>query len=112
MVAYAIFDRRDSAKYRLKRMRLVDYQSLDGSDEFLGALLSWALARCRSTGIHMLENVGRWLEDGEMVAISAPYRDALCAWSYFYRTENAHLTAGLQSRYAWSPTLFDGNASL
>lgn len=112
LAAYAIFDRRDNRKYGLKRVRLMDYQSLDGSDEYLGPLLSWGLERCAKAGVHMLENVGRWLEEGEVIANSAPYRSALYAWSYFYRTDNAHLTGHLQARSAWAPTLFDGNSSV
>jgi hypothetical protein len=112
IAAFAVFDRRDNPQYRLKRMRLADYQSLDGTDELLGPLLSWALERCRRTGIHMFENVGRWLEKGELVARSAPYRSTLNAWSYYYRATNGQLAEPLRSPGAWWPTLFDGNASL
>ncbi|HLK48491.1 MAG TPA: hypothetical protein VKT49_10170 [Bryobacteraceae bacterium] len=112
LAAYAIFDRRDNPKYALKRVRLVDYQSLNGSEELLPSLLSWGLRRCRRTGVHMLENVGRWLEDGEIIAASAPHLRKLYAWSYFYRACQPWLAEHLQNPSAWSPSLFDGNASL
>ena len=112
LVAYAIFDRRDNPKYKLKRVRLVDFQCVNGKDELLQPLLSWALGKCRRASIHMLENVGRWLEDGEIIAASAPYRRKLYAWSYYYRAQNDALADCLREPGVWSPSLFDGNASL
>ncbi len=112
LLAYAVFDRRDNPKYRLKRARLIDFQCLDGHEELLQPLLASALQKCRKEGIHMLENVGRWLEDGDVVAASAPYRSKLYAWSYFYRADNPQLAERLKSPSAWAPSLYDGNASL
>ena len=112
LAAYAIFDRRD-LKYGFKRMRLVDFQSLDGGIALLPPLLSWALRKCREEGIHMLANVGRWLEKGELIEMVAPYRRNLpTSWAYFYRANNPGLAERLKDRRAWAPSLFDGNASL
>jgi hypothetical protein len=41
--AYAIFNKRDNPRIGLKRVRLVDFQSLDGSTALLAPLLSWAV---------------------------------------------------------------------
>ena len=112
IAAYAVFDRKDNAGLGLKRVRLVDYQSLDGSPALLPPMLSWALRKCRESGVHMLENVGRWLERGEVIDALAPYRRKLSTWTYFYRANNPELAAKLQTRYRWAPSLFDGNASL
>jgi len=112
LAAYAIFDRKDNAGLGLKRVRLVDYQSLDGSAALLPPMLSWALRKCRENGVHMLENVGRWLERGEVIDTLAPYRRKLTTWTYFYRGNNPELASKLQQRYTWAPSLFDGNASL
>jgi len=109
---YAIFDRRDNAKFGLKRIRLVDYQSLDGTTALLGPMLSWALKKCRDEGIHMLEDVGRWLEKGELIDKAAPYRRNLSAWTYVYRASNPNLAENLRKRRVWSPSLFDATASL
>ena len=79
----------------------------------LSPLLSWALKRCREEGIHMLVNVGRWLEEGELIEAIAPYRRKLTtSWAYFYRANNPGLAERLRDRRAWAPSLFDGNASL
>ena len=111
MVAYAIFDRRDN-EFGLKRVRLVDFQSLDGSTALLSPLLSWALRKCRDEGIHMLESVGRWLEKGELLEIIAPYERRLPNWRYFYRANDPGLAESLRDQRAWAPSLFDGDASL
>lgn len=111
IIAYAVFDRRDN-RFGLKRARLVDFQSLDGSTALLPPLLSWALRRCRAQGIHVLENIGRWLERGELFDMIAPYRRKLLTWIYFYRANNPALAQSLSDRGAWAPSLFDGDASL
>jgi len=96
----------------LKRLSLIDFQSLDGTTALLSPLLSWALKRCRDEGIHVLENVGRWLEPGELIKTAAPYQRKLPAWSYFYRASHPKLAESLRNRRAWAPSLFDGDASL
>ncbi len=112
IAAYAIFDRRDNPEIGLKRVRLVDFVSLDGSTAMLGPLLAWAVRKCRAEGIHMLESVGRWLERGEFMQTAAPHRRKLSAWTFFYLAKDAALARALTDRDAWLPSLFDGNASL
>ena len=60
----------------------------------------------------MLENVGRWLEKGELLDKIAPYRRRLPIWTYVYRANDPGLAESLRDRRAWAPTLFDGDASL
>jgi hypothetical protein len=112
LVAYATFERKDKPRFGLKRLSLIDFQSLDGSTALLSPLLSWALKKCQDEGIHVLENVGRWLEQGELIKTAAPHERKLPAWSYFYRTSNPKLAESLTDRRAWAPCLFDGDASL
>jgi hypothetical protein len=96
----------------LKQVKLVDYQALDDSPAMLRALVSWALDRCRSEGIHIFEHTGRWLEKGEFFDTEAPYRRKLPSWQYFYRMNNPGLRAALHDRNVWNPSLFDGDATL
>ncbi len=112
ITAYAIFDRRDNRKLDLKRARLVDFQSLDGGTSFLPPLLSWALRKCSDEGIHMLEIVGRWLEKGELIHTLAPHRRKLSSWTFYYRANNPALAESLRDPCFWSPSFYDGNASL
>jgi hypothetical protein len=114
LIAYAVFDRRYRRDIGLYRVRLVDFQALDGSTDLLPPIISWALGKCRAEGIHMLESVGRWLEPGELLDVIAPYRRKLSgtAWLHAYRANNALLADQLRDRRAWAPSLFDGDASL
>jgi hypothetical protein len=112
IAAYATFDRKDNPATGLRRARLVDFQSLDGSTALLAPVLSWALIKCREEGIHILENTGRWLEDGEFIRRFAPHRRKLPGWTYYYRTNHPRLAEKLQNRCTWAPSLFDGDAGL
>jgi hypothetical protein len=112
LVAYAVFDRKDKRSIRLKRVRLVDFQSLDGGTALLRPLLAWALRRCASEGIHVLENSGRWMEKGEVLDVLAPYRRRLPNWRFVYRAKDPKLAESLRDRHVWAPSLFDSDASL
>ena len=112
LAGYATFERKDKPQFGLKRVSLVDFQSIDGTTALLLPLLSWALKKCQKEGIHVMENVGRWLETGELIETVAPYRRKRSAWSYFYRANDPKLAESLSDRRAWAPTLFDGDASL
>jgi hypothetical protein len=113
LVAYAVFDRSDKTGIGLKRVRLVDFQSLDGDDDAqVLPLLSWALRKCRGEGIHVLEHFGRWLEKGGLLDGIAPYRRRLPSWIHVYRANDPALAEKLRDPRAWAPSLFDGDASL
>jgi hypothetical protein len=112
LAAYAIFDRQDSSAFGLTRMRLVDFQALDGSTALLEPLLCWALRKCRNAGIHMLEIVGRWLEKGEFIETVAPHRRKLESWRFVYRANHPSLATALRDPRTWAPSLFDGDAVL
>jgi hypothetical protein len=112
LIAYAIFERKDKPEAGLKRLLAVDFQSLDGRAALLSPLLSRALRKCRDEGIHVLENIGRWLENEESRDTVAPYRRRLSAWSYVYRANDPILAESLKDHRVWAPSLFDGDASL
>jgi len=112
LAAYSIFLKRDIRNFGLKRIQLVDFQSLDGSTALLPPMLHWAFRKCRDEGVHMLENIGCWLEEGEVIRDLAPHRRKLSTWSFFYRANNPSLAVSLRDRRAWAPSLFDGDASL
>ena len=112
MAAYAICDRRDKRALGLKRVRLVDFQSLDASAALLAPLLSWALRKCRDEDIDLLESTGRWLDKGEFLDRFAPHQRKLPTWTYFYSVSDPELAAKLADRRVWAPSTFDGDASL
>ncbi len=109
--AYAIFFRDDNAKFDLKRMRLIDFQALNGGHHLLPSILAEALRRCRAEGIHMLEVIGYCPEKREVVDDVIPYRRRLPSWMYFYRTKNRELAEQLKTADVWDPSGFDGDSS-
>ena len=111
LAGYAIFVRADHHTLGFKRVRLVDFQSLDGSAALLTPMLCWAARKCRDEGIHMLEILGRYLDEKDLVS-TASYRRKLSSWTYFYRANNPELAARLTDQRAWAPSWFDGDASL
>jgi hypothetical protein len=78
----------------------------------LAPLLAWTLRRCRSEGVHVLEYTGRWMEKGQFIETAAPYRRKMPVWSYFYHANNPELRGLMNSRQVWTPSLFDGDATL
>jgi len=111
LVAYSIFCRQDSLRFGLKRMRLVDFQALDGSRALLLPMLSWALAQCRQEGIHMLEHLG-FCPQRDVFANLRPRQRKLPSWLYFYKARDQSLGGSLASPEVWDPSWFDGDSSL
>jgi hypothetical protein len=112
LAAYAIFLRRDNREFGLNRLRLIDFQALDGKNELLVPMLSWALDRCRREGIHMLEVIGFGPGKQRIIDSIAPHRRALSSWLYFYKTNDPYLAKALTDVRSWDPSCFDGDASL
>ena len=105
-VAYAIFDRKDKSDYGLKRVRLVDYQSLVDGAGPLRSLLARMIEICAKTGIQMLEDLGCAFAGG-----LAPHQRKLSSWLYYYKASPA-LTERLRDPAIWEPSLYDGDATL
>ncbi len=112
LVAYAIFDRQDNSALGLKRVRLVDFQALKGSEEILRSALSWMLHRCRQERIHILEVTGGWLDRPGLPRVRPPCHRTLPSWAYYYRANNTDLVETLRDPGVWAPSSFDGDASL
>ena len=112
IIAYAAFDRQDNRALGLRRIRLVDFQALKGSENALPLLLSSALSKCRQRRIDMMEIVGDWLNRPNLPEIIAPYQRKLSSWIWYYKAKDTHLSETLREPRAWAPSLFDGDASL
>lgn len=111
IVSYAIFQRCDNQELGLKRVRLVDFQTLDQDSETLTSMLAWAIQKCREQGVHMLECFGFRPEKQTIIDGKAPHKRQLGSWSYFYSATD-NLAQELQEPSVWDPSLFDGDASL
>jgi len=113
LVAYAIFDRQDNPATGLRRVRLVDFQSLMGSEDSIRTTLSWMLKKCREDGIHVLEVNGCWLNRPELPRVTPPFCRTLASWQYYYKAGNTPgLNEVLKDPQVWSPSAFDGDISL
>jgi hypothetical protein len=112
LVAYAIFDRQDNAAWGLKRIRLVDFQALNGSENVLSSAIGWMLRKCREERIHTLENVGCWLDRPGLPKLNAPHHRTLSSTVYYYKAIDKELSETLKDPAVWAPTTFDGDASL
>jgi hypothetical protein len=112
LTAYAIFLRQDNPEYGLTRMRLVDFQTLNGQNELLRPLLCSALERCRKDRIHMLEASGFSAEKQSVIDSLSPCGRNLDAWRYLYKAAQPGLAERLKDPAAWDPSCLDGDASL
>jgi len=112
LVSYAIFCRLDNPKVGLKRIRLVDFQVLNGDMTPLLAMLSRALGKCRKEGIHMLEYIGYSREAEDLIDCFNPQERTLPCYSYYYKSKDPSLARTLANPNVWNPTLFDGDSSL
>lgn len=112
LVAYAIFERQDKAAFGLKRVRLVDFQAIDGCQSALHSALLWMLHKCRQESIHMLEVIGDWLCRPDIPEIKPPHRRPLTSWTYYYKINDPGLDRALTNPAVWAPSSYDGDASL
>jgi len=112
LLAYAIFERKDTESLDLARMLLVDFQAIVGDQNLASAMISFVLERCRREGIHVLENIGCWLEREHPLAPRAPHRRETGNWSYLYQATNPRLADALKGAESWRPTQYDADASL
>jgi len=110
LAAYAVFCRKDVAHIGLRRVRLIDYQSVDGDTTLLMPLLANTLKRCERDGTAVLESIGWRLGRGEIMDTLAPYTRTLPSWQYFYKTSDPALAHVLKAPNVWNPSQYDGDA--
>jgi hypothetical protein len=109
--AYSIFERKDSAGEDLRRMRLIDYQTIEPEADLFAGMLSAALRRCVAENISVLSKSGLGLAATKVFDETAPYRGKQ-PWPFWYRSENPALAEELSHARHWEPTEYDGDASI
>jgi len=108
--AYLLVKRHEQAQ-PLRRMRVIDFQTLDPQDGLLPGLLRQALDRCAAEGCQVLEHLGCGLPHMRDFDRFAPYRRRLPCWPFYYRAADPALHAQLARPDCWAPSTFDGDAS-
>lgn len=111
LASYAVFLRQDSPDVNLRRMRLVDFQSLGDGASFLRRAIEYALARCYDESIHVLEVIGFGVLRKQQIEVLAPYQRQLPSWMFWYKAAERlpELAKSLQSPELWDPCTYDGD---
>ncbi|MGH9558137.1 MAG: GNAT family N-acetyltransferase [Bryobacteraceae bacterium] len=112
MAAYAVFDHQDHPPTGLKRIRIADFQALRGSEDLIEPIIAWALEKCRLEKIDMLEQAGCWLDGLRVPGVAPPHRRKLKSWMCYYRIAEKGLARELRQPGVWTPSSYDGDASL
>jgi hypothetical protein len=108
--AWCVLKREDRGQ-GVRRMRLIDYQSVEPESDLLPSLLLATLQQCAAEDVWVLEHLGRGIP--KMLALDrcAPHHRKLPSWPYYYHAVDPVLEAELAKREAWDPSGFDGDAS-
>ena len=114
LVSYAVFYREDKPQVSLKRVRLVDFQSLDADADSLTltSMIAAALHQCKSAGVQMLEVVGFAGVTRKILEDLAPFKRTLPSWLFYYKAVAKEFKARLQDPTVWQPSPYDGDSSL
>lgn len=112
MSAYAVFDRQDNAEIGLKRLRLVDFQAIGAPHSALAAILGRMILLAQQHGVHVIECVGCWVDGYQLAGLPPPHQRSLPSWMFYYKATDPSLAALSQDSSVWSPSSFDGDASI
>ena len=110
MRAYVILKRQDLNR-GLRRLRLVDYQTLESDVDLLPCLIRASLRRCAAENVYLLEHFGCGLPKMRSFDRLAPYRSKVKSWAYFAHAADPVLDCVLRRPEVWDPSMFDGDAS-
>lgn len=112
IVSYSVFIRQDNSGIGLKRMRLADFQSLEDDLFVLRDMVSFAIAKCRSNDVCLLEIFGLDFKKISILKKLYPFSRKLKNPPFFYKTRNIGLAKELEGQEIWDPVLYDGDVSL
>ncbi|MBS0208032.1 MAG: hypothetical protein JSS27_03665 [Planctomycetes bacterium] len=108
--AWCVIKRQDPGE-AMRRMRLIDFQTVEPEVDHLAGLLRAALARCRRERYDVLEHLGAGLPQVATFERHAPYRRGLACWPFYYRAVDPALDAELANPELWAPSTYDGDSS-
>jgi hypothetical protein len=112
LIGYVVVMRSDNKEIGLKRMKIVDIQSLTNVDEDTNNLIANAILYARKEGAHILELVGFGKNIRELALKTNPYIRTLSYSPFFYKILSDELKNVFSDDIVWDASLFDGDGSL
>jgi hypothetical protein len=109
--AWCVLKRQDRS-HGVRRMRVIDYQTLEPDVDLLPALLQAAHRRSAAESFYALEHLGCGLPRMRGFDDFAPHRRKRPSWPFYYLAPDPALAAELCRPEAWVPSTYDGDASL
>jgi hypothetical protein len=94
-----------------RQAHFIDYQTVEPDTELLPLLLQAALTRCADENVYLLRNLGHGVPKMRALDDSAPYRNDLSNWRFYYRAADPTLDTTLRDARFWDPSAYDGDAS-
>ena len=112
LTGYIIIMRSDNNDIGLKRMQIIDIQTLSNDKENLNDLIVNAIMFARKQGVHILELVGFDDNVRHQASESNPYIRMLSHSPFFYKLTNKELKNAFSEKIEWNVSLYDGDGSL
>ncbi len=112
LIGYIILMRSNNKEIGLKRMKIVDIQSLSNSEEDTKNLIANAVLYAREEGVHILELMGFGKSIKEQALKTNPYIRSLSNSPFFYKIMSNELKNAFTDNIEWDACLFDGDGSL
>ena len=104
-----MFDNNDIG---LKRMQIVDLQTLSNNDNTTTDLITNAIMYARKQGVHILEIIGFGDDVRNQAVKMNPYVRKLSHSPFFYKLINKDLKHAFSDKIEWDTSLYDGDGSL
>ena len=104
--------RADNDDIGLKRMQIVDLQTLPNNDNTTTDLITNAIMYARKQGVHILEIVGFGDDVRNQAAKMNPYIRKLSYSPFFYKLISKDLKHAFSDKIEWDASLYDGDGSL
>ena len=109
---YIIIMRADNNNIGLKRMKIIDIQTLSNNEETATALIANAIIYAQKQGVYVLELIGFGQDIRRQAAKMNPYVRKLSHSPFFYKLISKDLKHAFSDKIEWDASLYDGDGSL
>ena len=109
---YIVIMRSDNKEIGLKRMKIVDIQTLSNIEENTSNLIANAITYARKHEVHILELTGFGKNIREQALKMKPYKRTLSHSPFLYKIMSDKLKNVFSDETEWDACLFDGDGSL